>query len=283
VVAGGWRVNGRWPFASGCTHADWMLGLCAMTAGGKSLSEPVSGRGQPLIRGFFLPAGDWQIEDTWYAAGLKGTSSHHIVLKDMVVPAENFFDLATGVPCVSGPLYKAVLQLLPLAHGAFAVGMAEGALDELVALASTGRQQLRAPTPMRESEVFQSELGRVAAEVRAARAFLQVQAAAHWRHAIAGTLKDEALLIQGTQTAIWLATTCVRATDACFALAGSSALYEISPLQRRLRDHHTAAQHAIVQQRHYVSGGKLLLAGSVACSTDHRRATCSAAGINHSA
>src|SRR5262249_6382873 len=28
AVAGGWRVNGRWPFASGCQHADWMLGLC---------------------------------------------------------------------------------------------------------------------------------------------------------------------------------------------------------------------------------------------------------------
>ena len=32
---GGWRVNGRWPFASGCQHADWMFGLCVMTEGGK--------------------------------------------------------------------------------------------------------------------------------------------------------------------------------------------------------------------------------------------------------
>jgi indole-3-acetate monooxygenase len=37
--------------------------------------------------------------------------------------------------------------------------------------------------------------------------------------------------------------TCVRAADACFALGGSKALYVISPLQRRLRDLHTAAQH----------------------------------------
>jgi hypothetical protein len=52
--------------------------------------------------------------------------------------------------------------------------------------------------------------------VRAARAFLQVQAAGHWRHALAGTLKNEALLAQGRQTAIWLAATCVRVADACF-------------------------------------------------------------------
>jgi alkylation response protein AidB-like acyl-CoA dehydrogenase len=260
AAAGGWRVNGRWPFASGCQHADWMLGLCVMTEGGK----PLPGGAEPsLVRGFFLPARQWQIEDTWYAAGLKGTGSHHIALRDTVVPTANFFDLASGVPCIPGPLYQAVPQLLPLLHGAITVGIAEGALDELVELANTGRQQFRAAVPMQDSETFQGELGRVAAEVRAARAFLQVQAASHWRHALAGTLKDEALLTQGTQTAIWLATTCVRAADACFALGGSSALYETSPLQRRLRDLHAAGQHAAAQQRHYVSAGKLLLGGSV--------------------
>jgi alkylation response protein AidB-like acyl-CoA dehydrogenase len=257
AVAGGWRVNGRWPFASGCQHADWMFGFCVMTEGGKSLCG---------VRGFFLPARDWQIEDTWYVAGLKGTGSHHITLRDKVVPAENFFDLANGVPCVPGPLYQAVLQLLPLMHSANSVGIAEGALDELVELANTGRQQLQAAVPMRDSETFQGELGRIAAELRAARAFLQVQAASHWRHALAGTLKDEALLTQATQTAIWIANTCVRAVDACFALAGSSALYETSPLQRRLRDLHVAAQHEKAQQRHYVKAGKLLLGSAVACS-----------------
>ncbi len=62
--------------------------------------------------------------------------------------------------------------------------------------------------------------------LKAARALLKVQAASHWHHALARTLNDEALLTQGTQTAIWLATTSVRIADACFALGGSSALYE---------------------------------------------------------
>jgi alkylation response protein AidB-like acyl-CoA dehydrogenase len=266
AVAGGWRVNGRWPFASGCQHAEWMFGLCVMTEGGKPLPGPAGEGGPPLVRGVFLPARDWQIEDTWYVAGLKGTGSHHITLRDTVVSAGNFFDLANGVPCLPGPLYQAVLPLLPLMLGASSVGIAEGALEELVELANTGRQQLQAAVPMRDSETFQGELGRIAAELRAARAFLEVQAASHWRYALAGTLKDEALHTQGTQTAILLATTCVRAADACFALAGSSALYETSPLQRRLRDLHVVAQHYNVQQRHYVNAGKLLLGSSVASS-----------------
>jgi alkylation response protein AidB-like acyl-CoA dehydrogenase len=256
ATTGGWLVNGRWPFASGCQHSDWMFGLCVMTGSGERLSHNGA---PPLVRGCFMPARDWQIEDTWYVAGLKGTGSHHIALKDKKVPVANVFDLAKGVPCVSGPLYQAVPQLLPLLHGSVSVGIAEGALDELVQLANAGRWQQRAAVAMRDSETFQGELGRVAAEVRAARAFLQTQATSHWRHALAGTLKQDALLIQSTQTAIWLATTCVRAADTCFALGGGSALYESSPLQRRLRDLHAVAQHAVAQQRHYVGAGKLLL------------------------
>jgi alkylation response protein AidB-like acyl-CoA dehydrogenase len=256
-TAGGLRVNGCWPFASGCQHADWMFGFCAMTEGGK----PLRGEGgRPLVRGFGLPACDWQIEDTWYATGLKGTGSHHIALKDTLVPAANFFDFEGGVPCLPGPLYQAVPQLLPLLHGANAVGMAEGALDDILELANIGRQQFRAAAPMRESEVFQFELGRVAAELRAARAFHQVQVSSHWRHALAGALKDETLLAQGTQTGIWVANACVRVADACFTLAGGSAVYETSPLQRRMRDLHAAAQHATVQQRHYLAAGKTALA-----------------------
>jgi indole-3-acetate monooxygenase len=250
------RVNGRWPFASGCVHAEWMLALCKMAEGGKPLLDD---RGGPIVRGFILPAHDWQIEDTWHVAGLKGTGSHHIKVTNAVVPAAHFFDLESGTPCVRGPLYLAVRQFLPLLHATFDIGVAEGALDDLVELASGGHQQQRTVRPMRDSEAFQFELGRVSAELRAARAFHRVQIESHWRHALAGTLKDDVLLIQGTQAGIWIASTCVRVVDACFALAGGTAVYENSPLQRRLRDLHVAAQHATVHQRQYAAAGEAVL------------------------
>jgi alkylation response protein AidB-like acyl-CoA dehydrogenase len=259
ATGGGWRVNGRWPFASGCLHADWMGGVCVLTEGGKRLAEP-DGRG-PMLRAFFMPARDWQIEDTWHVAGLRGTGSHHIVAKDKVVPAAHFVDLAKGESCLPGPLYRTVLEVLPLLHGAFAVGLARGAVDELIDHASTGRQQLHASAPMRDSETFQYELGRIVADLKAAEAFHRVQAENYWRRAVVGTLnmKDPALFAETTQAGIWIATTCVRVVDACFVLAGGSAVYETSPLQRRLRDMHTAAQHATIHQRHYAGAGKLLL------------------------
>ncbi|WP_441237016.1 acyl-CoA dehydrogenase family protein [Bradyrhizobium sp. 930_D9_N1_4] len=254
-VSGGYRVKGRWPFASGCMHADWMGGFCIITENGKPVAGP---HGKPLMRIVLLPVRDWEIEDTWHAAGLKGTGSHHIALREMVVPEAHVFDL-DAAPSLPGPIYQALLPWAPLLHGAFSLGLAEGTVDDLLALAHTGRQQLYAATPLRDSEIFQFGLGRITADLSAAQAYHEVQLASHWRHALAGTLKNEDVHIEGARSATWLATTCVGIADACFALAGSSAVYDSSPLQRRLRDLHVAAQHAHAQQRQYVDVGKLAL------------------------
>jgi alkylation response protein AidB-like acyl-CoA dehydrogenase len=258
ATAGGWRVSGRWPFASGCQHADWMFGLCIMSKDGKPLPGPAGDGGPPQVRGFTLPAQDWRIEDTWRVAGLRGTGSHHIAIKDKMVPQENFFDL-DGDSCMPGPLYQTVQQFIPVMHIPSAIGIAAGALDELRVLANSGVQQQRTTVPMRDTELFQQDLGRIEAEFRAARAYADAQTESHWRHALAGTLKDEALLIQGAQAATWITSACVRVADECFRLGGGSALYETSPLQRRARDLHAAAQHAGVHQRIYGGAGKLLL------------------------
>ncbi|MGF6547321.1 acyl-CoA dehydrogenase family protein [Paraburkholderia youngii] len=255
----GWRVSGRWPFASCCHNADWMMGLCVMSEGGKPLYGPAGEAGPPLVRCVALPASAWQIEDTWRASGLRGTGSHHIALQNVLAPEANFFDFPAGASCEPGPLYQAWRHLQSVLLGAVCVGIAEGALADVADLAQGGRQQLRAPAPMRNSEMVQGELGRIEADVRAARAAMQVQAESHWRHALADTLNSQALYAQGIQTGIWIATICASAAHACFTLGGGAALYESSPLQRRLRDLQAAAQHAMVQQRHYAEAGRLLL------------------------
>jgi alkylation response protein AidB-like acyl-CoA dehydrogenase len=161
------------------------------------------------------------------------------------------------VPCLPGLIYRTVPQILPILHGPVGVGIAEAALDDLLAHLASGRQQFQAAVPMRESETLQFELGRVVAELKAARALHRAQAASQWKHALAGAPGDEALFVENAQASAWVTTACVRVVDACFALAGTSAIYDSSPLQRRLRDIHTAAQHFTVQQRHYTAAGKL--------------------------
>ena len=114
AVAGGLRVNGRWPFASGCQHADWIFAFCVMVKDGKPLPGSAGAGGPPMVRAILLPARDVMIEDSWHAAGLKGTGSHHITLKDKLVPEANSVDIEQGIACLPGPLYQPVLQFIPL-------------------------------------------------------------------------------------------------------------------------------------------------------------------------
>ena len=72
-------------------------------------------------------------------------------------------------------------------------------------------------------------------------------------------MKNLSRVAEQRQAASWIAATCVRVAEGCFELAGSRAVYESSPLQRRLRDLRVAAQHAAVHPRHYASAGAAVL------------------------
>jgi indole-3-acetate monooxygenase len=252
----GWRLNGRWDFASGCQHADWMFGTFVMSKDEVELTRP---NGQKLTRSCLVPARKWNIKETWHAAGLKATGSHDIDITDVVVPEAHFFEAFDPQFHQPGAFYREPLPLILLTVPATFVGITAGAFDEILRVANSGRQQFMAATQMRDSELFQSELGRIEADLNAARAYLQVQAANHWSHSLNGTLEKEPFLTQTTQTSAWVGTTCVRVANDCFALGGGSAVYESSPLQRRLRDLLTASQHPIAQRRQFVTSGKLLL------------------------
>jgi indole-3-acetate monooxygenase len=254
---GGWIVNGRWSFLSGCQHADWIAGACVMMDAGRPLPGRLGEAGPPLVRAVLMPASVWHIENDWDAPGLKGTGSHHASLRDVFVPAANCFDVL-GPSCVPGPLYGALLHIIPLLNTAVIIGIVESAVADIVDLAGSGRQQLMAPAPMKDSEWFQGRLGRLTASLRAAQAYFEAQVANHWRHALAGSLSD-VLRFEGLQTAVWVAATSVAIADECFALAGSHVLSADSALARRQRDLHVARQHIWGQERHYPEIGRVVL------------------------
>ena len=264
AIGNSWRLNGRFDFLSGCQHAEWMIVTFVMSNDGVPLLQP---NGQPLVRSCLVHARDCQVEETWHVAGLRATGSHDVVITNLVVPEAEFFDTFDSEVHKPGPLYQEPLPLLLLLIPAILVGIATGAVDEVVRVANTGRQQFRAATPMRDSELFQAELGRIEADLNAARACLQVQVVSHWNHALSGTLKREPFFTQTLRTTAWVGTTCVRVANDCFALGGSKAIYESSPLQLRLRDLLVGSQHFAAQKRQYVTSGKLLLETDPAASS----------------
>jgi len=139
-VPGGWRVTGTWPFASGCQNAEWIGGTCVMMQDGSPI-DASDGPG-PMTRTFLMPAEHWEIRDTWHTFGLKGTGSHHVALTDVLVPDENFFEFPFGASFAPDPIFGKFPEVVVLSHGAVAVGIAEGAIMDLVELAGAGVKQL---------------------------------------------------------------------------------------------------------------------------------------------
>jgi alkylation response protein AidB-like acyl-CoA dehydrogenase len=242
-VPGGWRVTGSWPFASGCQNAEWIAGACVMMEGGSPIDAP-DGPG-PMTRTCLMPAEHWEIRDTWHAFGLKGTGSHDVALTDVFVPDENFFEFPFGASFAPDPIFGKFPELVVvLSHGAVAVGIAEGAIMDLVELAGAGVKQLFMTTPLVETERFKEGLARLDADLMAARALLEAQITRVWQNPERAAAKDMARVAEQLQATVWITSACVRVAEGCFELAGSSAVYESSSLQRRVRDLRVAAQHS---------------------------------------
>jgi indole-3-acetate monooxygenase len=253
VDRAGYRASGRWGFASGCQHADWIFGQCVVLENGTPLPGPVPGA--PKLRCMVLPASAWQIHDTWHTAGMRGTGSHDIGIEDLHVDEEWTFDLWFGQPSLGGASFAAPLLQFSMHIGAVALGIAEGAIADLLALAGTRKVRLYAKAELADQPLFQYRLGHAEVEARAARAFLHSCAESYWAQANAGAIDPTTLFTRVLSTVAWVVETSTRIVDACYQAGGGSALYDKSPLQRRLRDIHTLTQHASTQENVFVNAG----------------------------
>jgi alkylation response protein AidB-like acyl-CoA dehydrogenase len=241
VVDGGYRVDGRWAFASGCEHADWIFGNCVVLEDGVPRPGPVEG--MPETRAMLFPAAQVQVVDTWRVLGLRGTGSHDITLTSAYCPDQHTFDIFTGSGCVPGPHLVAPLVQFVLHLGAVAVGIAQGALDELTRLA-LGKQRLYARTSLADSAVFQVHLGRAETSVRAARALLRDLATEFTGKAAADPGAVAGFDPAASAALSWITEVTSAAVDTCYRAGGGGVARDSAPLQRRFRDIHTFSQHA---------------------------------------
>jgi alkylation response protein AidB-like acyl-CoA dehydrogenase len=256
TVDGGYRVTGRWAFASGCEHCDWLMGGSVVRDGGTPRLLP---GGDADVRLMFFPARDARVIDTWTVSGLRGTGSHDIEVKDLLVPAERSVSLTTDRPVERGTLYAfPVFGLLALGIAAVALGIARAAIDELVRLACAKTPTLHRRT-LAERSLVQLQVAEAEALVRAARAFvMEAIAAAAAAVRAEGTIatRERALL---RLAATHATTNAARAVDLMYTAGGGTALYATSPLQRCFRDVHAVTQHMMVGAPTAELAGRVLL------------------------
>jgi indole-3-acetate monooxygenase len=257
VVDGGYRVSGRWGFASGCQHSEWLFGNCVVMENGKP--RPGAMTGTPQARAMMFAPSKAQIIDTWSVNGLRGTGSHDIAVENVLVAEDDSFDIFQGRSCIEGASMAEPVLYAALHIGAVAIGIAQRAIDEIVALANTNKRRLYASSSLVESPLFQYRVGHADASLRAARNLLHKETESVWSSALAGiavSLERRAPLM-GAIT--WAVHTCAAIVDVCYKAGGGSSPYDGSSLQRCMRDIQTLTQHAAVAESWLTAAGATIL------------------------
>ena len=248
-------VTGRWPFASGCEHCDWLMGGCVVFEGGK---PKLGAGGVPQTTMVLFPAAAATIHDTWNVSGLRGTGSHDIEVRDVRVPRARALALATDRPSVEGALYRfPVFGLLALGIAAVALGLARRAITELEAIAVD-----KTPTASRrrvaERAAVQADVARAHAETDAARAYVFEAIAGAAREAAGGEIP---IMLRGRLrlAASHATASAAIAVDRMYQAGGGTSIYAGCALQRCFRDVHVATQHLMVAPPTFELVGRVLL------------------------
>ena len=132
---GGYRLRGSWPFSSGVASCDW--NMLASVVSSDDEADGIE------YRIFLVHKNDYRILDTWNAAGLRGTGSSDVEVRDAFVPEAltvAVSDLAGGPTPGSAvnpnPLYALpVFSLFPYVLSGVALGNARACLDDYIDLA----------------------------------------------------------------------------------------------------------------------------------------------------
>jgi alkylation response protein AidB-like acyl-CoA dehydrogenase len=256
AVPGGYRVKGRWNFASGIQNARWLYCTCIMMDGDK---PEQTAAGTPVLRAVWVPRESVTIVDTWSVMGMRGTGSQDFTVDDVIVPAARSCP-SDSPPTETGPLYnqRAWYVHLWTPSAANALGIARGAIDSLAEIAATEASTM-STNLLRDRSLVQTRIAEADAIVNAARAYVFDAVGTLWRTLSAGETPSDHAIAQGRLAIVHAMHESVRAVDKVFHAAGTNAIYTRLPLERAFRDVHVAAQHAAALPLYFESAGKVLL------------------------
>jgi len=158
-VQGGYRLNGRAPFVSGCHAASWFIFASMVVEDGQPKTDDL---GNPIALAAFVPRSDVEIVENWDTLGMRGTGSHDVVVTDAFVP-EHLAPLFVPYgehppgPAFQGPLYRLAIWSAAPAAVAVSLGIARAAIEDVVHLAQQ-KTPAYTETPLRERPVTQSQI-----------------------------------------------------------------------------------------------------------------------------
>ena len=258
-VEGGFILNGRWGYATGIQHCDYM-GLSSPVSSGDEDEEPV------LYR-FYVPVEDFKILDTWQVSAMKATGSHDVTLTDVFVPEHRSTTVESmrertspGMAINTGPLWQIPL-LTYMVFGA--VGPMVGAAEALFEMVSDILKTKVGAYSGDQQQGLMSQrirLARLKMELEATTGLFEKKAEEVWALVQRGETMGRDQRSEMRMGISHIAKKSHEIVDELAHAAGSRGTFLDSPIQRFHRDANALATHAIYEYDHVgnIYGGTLL-------------------------
>ena len=258
VADGGYRSTGEWRFASGSRCATWLGGHSQVCdAGGTPLKND---DGSPKMRTMLFRKADAKMIDVWQVIGLRGTGSDNYATADLFVP-ETYTTWRNSEPDrrEEGPLYRIpLLTFYGMAFSALSLGIARALMESFKELAvdKVGGGQT---TVLRENAVIQSNVAESEAKILSSRAFLIDMIGEYWDVLCAGDPPSLDLRARLRLSITYAMNQAREAATYAYHAAGTNAIFEENPFERRIRDMYTVSQQGQGHKWNYEPVGQVFL------------------------
>ena len=250
-VDGGYLLSGRWSFASGIRHSNWI------SAGARVITEEL---GHPAQVRATVRTSDVRVHDNWQVMGLRGTGSCDFSVEALFVPTSFAYDVSLTEPLRGGPIYRLGRPgFVTNEHSAFALGVARRALNTALEVGQSKTRGYTSVNALARRPAFQRMLSEADLRLRATR-LLNVEVLEEASRAV-NEGHPPLPLLQTEMRSLCSYTTdvAVDIVTQAFRFAGGAALFDDSILQRCLRDINAGAQHQMVSDTAYENHGQFML------------------------
>jgi len=241
----GFRVSGRWKFASGCMAADYIsVGLLDESAGGKP-------------RAAIVPKEQIRIINDWDVSGMRASGSFDTAVDNAVIPVEWTF-VRGGEPVIDEPLFRYPLTgYQAQSHAAIALGVAQGAL-EYACDAGSYRGITGAP-PVGERAYYRAQFARAYADLNSARSWFLDVAQEVWETVVAREPVTSQQKAQIRLSAVNVADVAGQVVHDISKISGAKIIQNSHPLNLIRQDAQVPQLHASLSQHMYDDAGAVLL------------------------
>lgn len=257
-VDDGYISNGEWRFGSGSRNATWLGGHSPVVD--KDGNRLKNDNGSPKMRTMLFKKEDAEMIDVWQVLGLRGTGSDNYKTKDLFIP-EAYTTWRDSEPdrVEQGPLYRIpLLTCYGMAFSALSLGIARSMMNSFKELA-VDKVGGGMSTVLRENAYIQAQVAEAEAKILSSRAFLVEMLDEYWDCLSAGDDPSYDLRARLRLSITYAMNQAREAATYAYHAAGTNAIFEENPFERRFRDMYTVSQQGQGHKSNYEPVGQVLM------------------------